>query len=131
MKELRYSILTLACFALLSASAIARPADNIMAEKGGSSGILTQPMTPSSHVMSSDAQDRIGSAGQEPIKFQGEILLVEGDLYTVKAATGKEVQLHVDESTQLSGKLKEGDQIEAEVNPEGHALKLKKATGMN
>jgi hypothetical protein len=103
---------------------MAMPAENIRAKKGGSQAILTQPMTPSSRVMSSATQEHKASATQDPITFQGEILSVEGDLYTIKAAAGKEVQLHVDKATQKSGKLKEGEQFDAEVTEEGHALSL-------
>jgi uncharacterized protein YdeI (BOF family) len=131
MMNVRQSILTLACFGLLSTAAMAMPADNIMAEKGSNPATPTDPMKQSSPGMSSDTQDPMGSGTQGRQSIEGEILKVEGDLYTVKDATGKEVQLHVDESTQQSGKLKEGDQIEAEVTPEGHALMLKKAKGMN
>ena len=130
MMNVRQSILTLACFGLFSTVAMAMPADNIMAEKGSHPATPTDPMNQPSPGMSSDTQS-MGSGTQGPQSIEGEILKVEGDLYTVKDATGKEVQLHVDESTQQSGKLKEGDQIEAEVTPEGHALKLEKAKGMN
>lgn len=87
---------------------------------------MNQPAPEHSESSMGSAQGNIiGSA------ITGEILTVEEDLYTVKNSTGKEVQLHVDESTQKSGKLKEGNKIEAEVTPEGHAVMLKKAEGMN
>lgn len=122
MINVRNSILTVACFGLLSTAAMAMPAES-MSDRGGDPATSTDPMKQSSPGMTSGSQDRLS--------IQGEILKVQGEMYTVQDASGKEVQLHVDESTQKSGKLKEGDQIEAEVTEEGHALSLKKAKGMN
>ncbi|MBA3965659.1 MAG: hypothetical protein H0X47_07780 [Nitrospirales bacterium] len=136
MTKMRNSILTLACFGLLSTTAMGMPAEN-MTDQGGDQATTTDPMSQSSPGMSSDSMGTdgqgsgMGSGHQNSESITGEILTVEGDLYTVKDSTGKEVQLHVDESTQKTGKLKEGDKIEAEVTAEGHALMLKKAKGMN
>lgn len=130
MSKMRNSILTLACFGLLSTAAMGMPQES-MTDPDLKHGTNTDPMNQpgpenAQSSMGSDAQgNSMGSA------MTGEILTVEGELYTVKDSTGKEVQLHVDESTQKTGKLKEGDKIEAEVTPEGHALMLKKAKDMN
>jgi hypothetical protein len=58
---------------------------------------------------------------------KGEILKVDGENYTIKDASGKEVRLHVDKTTKTSGALKVGDKIEAEATPEGHATSIKAA----
>jgi hypothetical protein len=116
MQYVRASLLTLACVAILSSAAMA---DSMSGQK-------TTPTDP----MSGGSSQGMGSpTGGESIT--GEILSVQGEMYTVKDSTGKEVQLHVDDSTQKSGKLKEGDQIEAQITPDGHVLKVKKAEGMN
>jgi hypothetical protein len=65
------------------------------------------------------------SAGAQTVK--GEILKVDGENYTIKDASGKEVKLHVDKTTKTSGALKVGDKIEAEATPEGHANSIKAA----
>jgi hypothetical protein len=57
----------------------------------------------------------------------GEILKVEGENYTIKDASGKEVRLHVDKTTKTHGSLKVGDKVEAEATPEGHATSIKAA----
>lgn len=130
MTKMRNSILTLACFGLLSTAAMGMPQESMTdpdLNQGTNMDPTNQPAPQNSEsTMGSDAQgNSMGTA------ITGEILTVEGDLYTVKDSTGKEVQLHVDESTQKSGKLKEGDHIEAEVTAEGHALMLKKAKDLH
>ncbi len=50
-------------------------------------------------------------------------------MYVVKDQSGREIQLHVDQSTQKTGEFQEGDQIKAEITEDGHVLKLEKATG--
>ena len=57
----------------------------------------------------------------------GQILKVEGENYTIKDASGKEVRLHVDKTTKTHGSLKVGDKVEAEATPEGHATSIKAA----
>ena len=65
---------------------------------------------------------------------KGEIVKTEGDFYTVKDPSGKEVRIHVDKTTNmekgsgLGETLKVGDQIEVEVTPQGHARTIKGAT---
>ena len=65
--------------------------------------------------------------GIETIK--GEVLRVEGANYVVERFDGKEVQLHIDKDTKLSGKVSQGDRIEAkvgEVNNQKHVLSLRR-----
>ena len=64
--------------------------------------------------------------GIETIK--GEVLRVEGANYVVERFDGKEVQLHIDKDTKLSGKVSQGDRIEAkvgDVNNQIHVLALR------
>ncbi|HBP89520.1 MAG TPA: hypothetical protein DD706_17670 [Nitrospiraceae bacterium] len=126
---MRNSILTLACFGLLSTAAMGMPPESMNEPElhhGTNTDPTNQPGPEHSESSMGSAQGNI--MGSE---ITGEILTVEGDLYTVKDSTGKEVQLHVDESTEKSGKLIEGDKIKAEVTPQGHAVMLKKANDMN
>ena len=64
------------------------------------------------------------SKGGKTIK--GEVLRVEGDNYFVKGQDGKEVRLHIDETTQKARNIniEPGDQIEAKVNDQNHALSI-------
>jgi hypothetical protein len=71
------------------------------------------------------AADPMGKGAAQTVK--GEILKVDGENYTIKDASGKEVRLHVDKTTKTSGALKVGDKIEAEATPEGHANSIKAA----
>jgi hypothetical protein len=74
----------------------------------------------------------VETAPQQAVK--GEIIKAEGEFYTVKDPSGKEVRIHVDKTTNLDkasglgATLKVGDQIEVEVTPQGHARTVKAAT---
>jgi hypothetical protein len=50
---------------------------------------------------------------------------VEGDHVFVKADNGKEVRMHIDQTTRKDHKIPvQGELIEATVNEEGHALSI-------
>ena len=57
--------------------------------------------------------------------IKGEVLRVEGTNYVVKREGGKEVSLHADSTTQTIGDISEGYKIEAEVNPQNHAVSIR------
>jgi hypothetical protein len=42
---------------------------------------------------------------------------------------GKEVRLHTDKTTAMTGEIKKGDRIEAQVNNQNHALSIRLARG--
>ena len=69
---------------------------------------------------------RRSSAGGERT-IQGELFRVESGNYFVKVKDGKEVRLHTDKTTEMSGEVKKGDRIEAKVNNQNHALSIRKA----
>ena len=60
----------------------------------------------------------------------GELSRVEDGNYFVKVKDGKEVRMHTDKTTQMTGEIKKGDRIEAKVNHENHALSIR-AAGAN
>jgi hypothetical protein len=68
-------------------------------------------------------------AAEQPMSaeqtVQGDLLKIEGEFYVVKNADGKEVRLHVNESTKLEGTFKAGDKIEAQATDKGHAISIK------
>lgn len=59
--------------------------------------------------------------------IKGDVLYWEGEELVVKEISGREVRLHVNADTKITGaaaKLKTGDKIEAAVNSEGHAVTI-------
>ena len=59
--------------------------------------------------------------------IKGELFRVQDGNYFVKVKDGKEVRLHTDQTTQMMGEIKKGDQIEAKVNKKNHALSIRSA----
>jgi len=57
--------------------------------------------------------------------IKGEVLRVEGHNYVVKGEDGKEVSLHTDSTTQKTGDISQGYNIEAQVNDQNHALSIR------
>ncbi|HKP00215.1 MAG TPA: hypothetical protein VJU02_01155, partial [Nitrospiraceae bacterium] len=45
--------------------------------------------------------------------IQGEVLRIDGEHYLVRAQNGKEVRIHVNEATEKTGPIAQGDRIEA------------------
>lgn len=65
------------------------------------------------------------SKGGDVKTIRGELFRVDDANYFVKAEDGTEVRLHTDKTTNMKGKIKKGDKIEATVNDQSHALSLK------
>ena len=59
--------------------------------------------------------------------IKGEVLRVDGENYVVHRSDGKEVSLHTDSTTQMTGNIRTGDRIEARVNAQRHALSIRQA----
>lgn len=53
---------------------------------------------------------------------QGEVLRIKRDTYLVRKYTGDIVHLHLDDNTQLTGTVRQGDRIEAKVNDQRQVL---------
>ncbi len=71
------------------------------------------------------AAGEMAAPGSQTVK--GDLLRIDGEFYVVKDAAGKEVRLHVDNTTKLEGvPLKAGDKIEAQATEKGHALSINK-----
>ena len=68
-----------------------------------------------------------GSSAQGSKTIKGELFRIEGGNYFVKIKDGKEVRLHTDKTTQMTGEIKKGDRIEANVNDQHHALWIRSA----
>ena len=73
-----------------------------------------------------NVDDEKGSTSAKGAKtIKGELSRVEDGNYFVKVKDGKEVRLHTDKTTQMTGEIKKGDRIEAQVNKENHALSIR------
>lgn len=70
----------------------------------------------------------VASAGllaSAPQTVKGDLLKIEGESYVVHDLKGKEVRLHVDQTTKLEGgTFKTGDKIEAQVTDKNHAISM-------
>jgi len=75
-----------------------------------------------------DAEKGSNSA-KDAKTIKGELLRVEEGNYFVKVKDGKEVRLHTDKTTQMTGEIKKGDRLEAQVNNQNHALSIRSARG--
>jgi len=71
------------------------------------------------------AAEPMAEPGSQAVK--GDLLRIDGEFYVVKDTSGKEVRLHVDETSKLEGTFKAGDKIEAQASDKGHALSIKPA----
>jgi hypothetical protein len=137
MLNVRIAITTLFCVGLLSTNAMGMPPEQAGApgEPGSSVGSPhgqtgTTGVTGSSRSMDSRQQGTStlgsGTKNQDSNLIIGEIINLQDEFYLVRVPSGKEVNLHVDHSSQVAGHPEEGDEIEAEVTPDGHVLKLQK-----
>jgi hypothetical protein len=57
----------------------------------------------------------------------GDVLRVEGDTYLIQRSNGKEVRLHIDETTEMFGYVGPGERVEVKVNGQKHALSIRLA----
>lgn len=70
-----------------------------------------------------------GMAALGPQTIRGDVLKIQGEIYTIHDTSGHEVRIHVDKSTKLDGSLPfiVGDKVEVQVADQGHALSIKHA----
>ncbi|MDK2745434.1 MAG: hypothetical protein H8K03_00345 [Nitrospira sp.] len=57
--------------------------------------------------------------------IKGELFRVEDGNYFVKVKGGNEVRLHTDKTTKMVGEIRKGDQVEAKINDQDHALSIR------
>jgi len=58
--------------------------------------------------------------------LQGQLLKIEGDIYIVKDASGKEVRVRVNKNSVLDSRIKVGDKIDIQIAADGSAATLLK-----
>jgi hypothetical protein len=56
---------------------------------------------------------------------------VEPSSYYVKQYDGNQVRMHVDETTQMIGNIGQGEQIEAKVDEQNHAVSIRSAQAVH
>ena len=69
-------------------------------------------------------KDIDGGQPKESRIITGEVLRVEGNDCFVKEQDGKEVRLHIDITTMKARNIEPGEQIEAKVDDQNHALSV-------
>jgi hypothetical protein len=57
--------------------------------------------------------------------IKGEVWRVEPSAYYVKQYDGDQVRVHIDDTTQVVGRIGQGEHIEAKVTGENHALSIR------
>jgi hypothetical protein len=95
--------------------------------------------SPSDEIKTEQNADRKGSLpglvkkDEESLRgiftIRGEVLRVDRENYLVKRTDGKQVNLHIDETTQMTGNVGQGELIEAKVNEDHHALSIRPTRG--
>lgn len=80
---------------------------------------------PATAEIQMDQSDRKTPESPRTTSIQGEVLRVEGHNYVVREKDGKEVRLHVDSTTQMTGDIRQGYSIEAQVDDKSHALTMR------
>ena len=111
------SIAVMSCVLLLSIGSTASAGDEMTA------GLSVSRITGlSAHLVKSEEGK---TKGVQTIR--GEVLRVDHENYFVKQYDGKEVRLHIDEMTQMTGSIGQGERIEAKVNDQNHALSIREA----
>jgi uncharacterized protein YdeI (BOF family) len=60
---------------------------------------------------------------------KGQLMQIEGEFYVLRDAEGKEVRVHVDKSTKMTGAANVGDILEVQRTLQGHAVMIKPASG--
>jgi len=67
----------------------------------------------------------VGAASAQPKTFDGDVLKIEGEYYTIHDTAGHEVRVHVDKTTALDGSFKVGDHVQVQMTEKAHALSIK------
>ena len=69
---------------------------------------------------------RVGEKARQGIHtVEGDVLQVEFDYLTVQRSDGKELKMHIDESTEMIGYVGRGQHVEAKLNQQKHALLIR------
>jgi len=72
-------------------------------------------------------EEKGSTRAKDAKSVKGELFRIEDGNYFVKQPDGKEVRVHTDKTTNMVGEIKKGNQIEAKVNNQNHALSIRSA----
>ena len=87
-----------------------------------------QPMKPSDPKKVPEGASVTPQGGIPPAVVTGELLKIEGKNYVVKDPSGKEVTFQLDQRTKMNARPNVGDQIRAELAPQGYAHSINMAS---
>lgn len=87
-----------------------------------------KPMKPSDPKKVKEGANVAPQSGIPDRVVTGELLKIDGKNYVVKDQAGKEVQFQLDDRTRMNARPKVGDQIRAEVQPQGYAYSISMAS---
>ena len=80
------------------------------------------------YAQTTSPSEERGSLKQGDQIIKGEVVRLKGDHLFVKRKNGKEVHMHIDQTTKMSDKkLEQGELIEAIVDEENHVLSIHSA----
>jgi hypothetical protein len=72
------------------------------------------------------AADEVGASRLEQAKvIKGDLVSIDYGDYIIKEKDGKEVRVHIDKKTQVTGQIKKGDRVEAKVDAKDSALLIR------
>ncbi|MFI5224350.1 MAG: hypothetical protein ACHQX3_08955, partial [Nitrospirales bacterium] len=60
-------------------------------------------------------------------RIEGDVVRIEAAHYFVMGQDGKEVRVHTDRSTKMTGNIRQGDRIVANVDDQNHARSIRVA----
>ena len=72
-------------------------------------------------------EEKGNARAKDAKSVKGELFRIEAANYFIKQSDGKELRMHTDKTTKMVGEIKKGDQIEAQVNNQNHALSIRVA----
>ena len=89
-----------------------------------------QPASPADPAVKKEGQAGVRGK-QDKLKgghrIEGDVLRVEAEHYFVMGQDGKEVRLHADRSTKMTGNIGQGNRIVANVDDQNHARSIRVA----
>lgn len=105
-------------------------ADTTRPMKGSDPGAAeaAKPMTPSDPMKVREGSNVTPQGGAPDRVVTGELLKIDGKNYVVKDQSGKEVHFQLDERTHMNARPNVGDQIRAQVAPQGYAYSINMAS---
>ena len=113
-------------------AAVSYAADTTKPTKSSDAAEAAKPMKPSDPLKVKEGTNNAPEGGIPAEVVTGKLLKIDGKNYVVKDQSGKEVHFQTDERTMVDANVahrpKVGDQIRAEVMPQGYAYSIHSAS---